>query len=173
MSFVLQAYRHIRLLAVDVPKPHRNSTISQRNHRYATFYPTWDEFKNLHKFIESLIVCGAQDVGLAKFVPPPEFNHQGKYNKQIGEMDIPNPMQQNFTRLEHGIFKTGMSMGRESIKVKELKKMSEERNFANPALDTNEDFERKYWKTLYRMYFRPVYGADVSGSLIDDSLEIW
>ena len=118
-----------------------------------------------------MIDCGAQETGLVKVVPPPEFKHHVNYNSQIGEMIIPNPVQQAYSRLENGVFQFSGIKSIKEIKVKELKRMSEEQKFATPVLDNDDEIARKYWRTL--IYLQPVYGADVTASLFDDSLAEW
>jgi hypothetical protein len=43
--------------------------------------------------------------------------------------------------------------------------------YAAPKCRDVEELERKYWKNV--TYIKPIYGADVSGSLFDKSQDVW
>ena len=43
--------------------------------------------------------------------------------------------------------------------------------YAAPAHETIDDLERKYWKNV--AFNPPIYGADISGTLMDSDQDIW
>ena len=45
------------------------------------------------------------------------------------------------------------------------------RRYAPPACASVDELERKYWKNV--AFNPPIYGADVTGTLIDDDQDVW
>ena len=43
--------------------------------------------------------------------------------------------------------------------------------YAPPSCESIDDLERKYWKNV--AFNPPIYGADISGTLIDSDQDIW
>jgi len=43
--------------------------------------------------------------------------------------------------------------------------------YAAPAFDSMDELERKYWKNV--AFNPPIYGADMSGSLMDSDQDVW
>ena len=155
----------------DAPQEPQEQPDSNQQQRIQTFNPTWDEFNHFPSYIEKMIQWGAHKAGLAKVIPPPEWKHHAQYDFNVEEMVIEKPIEQSFRQLSHGVFEAHNVAQKKSIKVKELKRKSEEKNLSTPVLESDEDYERKYWKTL--MYFSPTYGADVSGTLFDPAVKEW
>lgn len=54
--------------------------------------------------------------------------------------------------------------------VMEYKKMAESSKYMTPDHFDYADLERKYWKNI--LYKSPIYGADVSGSITDSSVNV-
>lgn len=54
--------------------------------------------------------------------------------------------------------------------VKQYKDLANSERYATPRHFDYEDLERKYWKNI--TYVAPIYGADVSGSLTDDNVNV-
>lgn len=54
--------------------------------------------------------------------------------------------------------------------VQEYHKLASSVKYCTPNHSDFEDLERKYWKNI--TYNPPIYGADVSGSITDDSLSV-
>lgn len=135
------------------------------------FTPTWDEFKDFNSYILKIEKMGAHKFGLAKIIPPKEWNPCPKgYNMDdILEMEIPAPISQ-VVQGKQGVYQQ-FNIQKNSMKVKDLKKMAEQPRQATPAHENDEELERKYWRNIN--YFPPIYGADVSGSLTDPAVKEW
>jgi len=43
--------------------------------------------------------------------------------------------------------------------------------YATPVHESIDELERKYWKNV--AFNSPIYGADISGTLIDSDQDIW
>lgn len=54
--------------------------------------------------------------------------------------------------------------------VASYREMAESSRYATPNHFDYEDLERKYWKNV--SYVSPLYGADVSGSITDDNVDV-
>lgn len=54
--------------------------------------------------------------------------------------------------------------------VAEYRRMAESGVYATPVHGNYDDLERKYWKTI--AYGNPIYGAGVSGTLFDDTVDV-
>lgn len=136
-----------------------------------TFRPNWDEFKDFNSYIIEIERTGAHKAGLAKIIPPPEWKPRasGYGMDVIGEMEIPAPISQ-VVQGKQGVYQL-FNIQKNSMKVKDLKHMSEHPNFATPVHDSDEELDRKYWRNI--CYFPPIYGADVSGSLTDPTVKEW
>lgn len=57
-----------------------------------------------------------------------------------------------------------------AMTVQEYKTMAESKAYATPSFFKYEDLERKYWKNI--IYAAPIYGADVSGSIMDSDCDV-
>lgn len=54
--------------------------------------------------------------------------------------------------------------------VREYGAMANKPRYATPKHFDYEDLERKYWKNI--TYVSPIYGADVSGSITDEDVNV-
>ncbi len=54
--------------------------------------------------------------------------------------------------------------------VQEYKRLAESKDYATPSHFGFSDLERKYWKNI--TYAAPIYGADVSGSIMDSDCDV-
>lgn len=54
--------------------------------------------------------------------------------------------------------------------VAEYKKLAKSPEFRTPHYFDYADLERKYWKNI--VYKSPIYGADVSGSITDNDVDV-
>ena len=139
--------------------------------RIMVFRPTWDEFKDFNKYIEHMESCGAHKAGLAKVIPPPEWNPcpNGYDFDKINNITIPSPICQVVTG-KQGHYQQ-LNIQKRATTVREFKKQAESSEFKTPSYFDYEDLERKYWKNI--TYVSPIYGADVLGSLTDPAVKEW
>jgi len=56
------------------------------------------------------------------------------------------------------------------MKVAKLKKLANSSDYKTPLHFDYADLERKYWKNI--VYKCPIYGADVSGSITDNDVNV-
>lgn len=135
------------------------------------FRPTWEEFKDFNNYILQIEKTGAHKAGLAKVIPPPEWKPRADgYDMDIiGDIDIPAPISQ-VVQGKQGVYQQ-FNIQKNSMKVRDLKRMAENPRYATPAHFDYEDLDRKYWRNI--SYFPPIYGADVSGSLTDPTVKEW
>lgn len=54
--------------------------------------------------------------------------------------------------------------------VQQFSELANSERYATPRHFDYEDLERKYWKNI--TYVAPIYGADVSGSLTDEHVNV-
>lgn len=54
--------------------------------------------------------------------------------------------------------------------VQQYRDLANSERYATPRHFDYEDLERKYWKNI--TYVAPIYGADVSGSITDDDVNV-
>lgn len=138
--------------------------------RIQVFRPTWDEFQDFPKYIEYMESQGAHKAGLAKVIPPPEWVARKKgYNIEDIDLVIPSPICQVVTG-KQGLYQQ-INIQKRAMTVKEFETLAKSDRFATPRHFDYEDLERKYWKNI--TYVAPIYGADVSGTLTDDTVKSW
>lgn len=133
------------------------------------FKPTWEEFKDFYSYIqhiETVLEEQQLDVGIVKVIPPPEWYIDIKMdplNFQLKELDltVPQPIKQIVTG-RAGVFQMTL------LEQKEMN-MIDFDNFCskNQCIDTLEEIERKYWKSLgtSSTWEPAIYGADMNGSI--------
>ncbi|KAI5700656.1 hypothetical protein M8J75_001686 [Diaphorina citri] len=136
------------------------------------FRPTYEEFKDFSKFITYMESQGAHKAGLAKVIPPPEWvPRKSGYSldSSIGDMSIPAPICQVVTG-KQGLYQQ-INIQKRQMTVREYGAMANKPRYATPKHFDYEDLERKYWKNI--TYVSPIYGADVSGSITDEDVNVW
>ncbi|KAK8391868.1 hypothetical protein O3P69_017469 [Scylla paramamosain] len=134
------------------------------------FRPTWEEFKDFNKYITYIESQGANKAGLAKIIPPPEWQPRKKgYNLDDLDMTIPAPICQVVTG-KQGLYQQ-INIQKKPMTVKEFCALANSERYRTPKHSSYEDLERKYWKNI--TYVSPIYGADVSGSITDADVEEW
>lgn len=134
------------------------------------FRPTWEEFKDFNKYITYIESQGANKAGLAKIIPPPEWQPRKKgYNLDDLDMTIPAPICQVVTG-KQGLYQQ-INIQKKPMTVKEFCELANSERYRTPKHSSYEDLERKYWKNI--TYVSPIYGADVSGSITDADVEEW
>lgn len=57
-----------------------------------------------------------------------------------------------------------------AMSVQEFRTLAESKQYSPPPSFTYEELERKYWKNI--IYAAPIYGADVSGSIMDSDCDV-
>ncbi|CAB3381139.1 Hypothetical predicted protein [Cloeon dipterum] len=144
-----------------------------------TFKPSYEEFEDFNQYVKFMESQGAHLAGIAKVIPPPEWKPRSRsYDlTEIGDIEIPAPISQVVHYGEKGVHEQICS-AREPMSVRNFKEMeeSEQSNNDRPALDDNEEVVNAYWKVTpneERTSGERIYGADVNGSLMDESLEVW
>lgn len=134
------------------------------------FRPTYEEFKNFSKYIEYIESQGAHKAGLAKIIPPPEWKPRASgYDIHKMDFKIPAPICQVVTG-KQGLYQQ-INIQKKSMSVPEYQKLADSAKYCTPPHDDLEELERKYWKNI--TYNPPIYGADVSGTLTDDTVDEW
>lgn len=138
--------------------------------RIQVFRPTWEEFKDFSKFIEYIESQGAHKAGLAKIVPPPEWKPRKEgYELNDIHIKIPAPICQVVTG-KQGLYQQ-INIQKKAMSVVEYHKLASSAKYCTPPHFDFEDLERKYWKNI--TYNPPIYGADVSGTLTDGTVDEW
>ena len=141
-----------------------------------TFYPTYEEFKDLQKYIKYMESCGAHKAGIAKIVVPPEWipRKQG-YNPSDFDITIPGPVQQNIVCSEvDGAFKTIADRSIPPINIEKYMKLATGDKYLTPAHNSYEELEELYWRENQdETKLAPIYGADVEQSITDPEVDVW
>lgn len=149
------------------------------------FRPSWDEFRDFSRFINS-VYAQVVDVGICKVIPPPEWHatrDPARY-ASVDELVIPSPILQ-VLHGRKGIFQTA-NLEQPNMTVAAYRARAEQAE-QEARIDglTPEQCDRKFWKNaqfssplcvlvkfaLYALYSS--YGADMSGSLFDEDVETW
>ncbi|XP_034975003.2 lysine-specific demethylase 4B isoform X4 [Zootoca vivipara] len=133
-----------------------------------TFRPTLEEFQDFGKYIAYIESQGAHRAGLAKVIPPKEWQPRKTYD-DIDSMVIPAPIQQVVTG-QSGLF-TQYNIQKKPMLVGDYRHLANSEKYCTPRHQDFDDLERKYWKNL--TFVSPIYGADISGSLYDADVEQW
>ncbi|ELV13544.1 lysine-specific demethylase 4D [Tupaia chinensis] len=133
-----------------------------------TFHPTMEEFTDFNRYIAHMESQGAHRAGLAKVVPPKEWKARQTYD-DIGDILIATPLQQVASG-QAGVF-TQYHKKKKAMTVRQYHHLANSEKYRTPEHLNFDDLERKYWKS--RLYNSPIYGADVSGSLFDQSTKQW
>lgn len=81
---------------------------------------------------------------------------------------IPAPICQVVTG-KQGLYQQ-INIQKKSMTVQQYRDLANSERYATPRHFDYEDLERKYWKNI--TYVAPIYGADVSGSLTDNDVNV-
>jgi len=141
-----------------------------------TFYPTYDEFKDLSTYINSLEAQGVHKTGICKIVAPKEWipRRQGYHLEDIN-FKIQRPLQQTL-KPEAGqsdVLRFSSKL-LPPITVTEYARLTQIPQYHPPIYTSYKQIEDEYWKTTQGANFLdPIYGADVNESLIDEDNEVW
>lgn len=136
------------------------------------FRPTWEEFQDFNSYILHMEKLGAHEAGLAKIIPPPEWEPcPNGYNfSSIGEMEIPSPISQMFQG-KQGVYQI-LNILKKPMKVKDYKKLAYSPTYASPLPNNDSDLlHRRFWQSFVQT--PPIYGADVPGTLMDPTVAEW
>ncbi|XP_073915826.1 lysine-specific demethylase 4D-like [Castor canadensis] len=125
-----------------------------------------EEFSNFNKYIAYMESQGHR-AGLAKVIPPKGWRARQSYDN-ISDMLIATPLQQVVSG-GAGVFTQYHK--KKAMTVGQYRHLANSEKHRTPAHLNYEDLERKYWKN--RLYDSPIYGADVNGSLFDESTREW
>ncbi|CAG0885049.1 unnamed protein product [Cyprideis torosa] len=120
------------------------------------FRPSWEEFKDFSKYVTYMESQGAHKAGLAKVIPPPEF--QGSFS--FKDIKVVSIKQENDMQY-HQTVKNLLALKFSSI----------EKRYGTPKHFDFDDLERQYWENV--TYVAPTYGADVPGTLTDTDVDEW
>lgn len=148
-----------------------------------TFRPSWEEFQNFSKFVESLYPK-CQHVGLAKIIPPPgwkpikQFHTQTPrlklYDEQFDFDDIiiPSPIKQ-YVSGSKGCYQLKVEV-RKPMSIRQLQKeaLVEEaklvsqlsKNLGNESLF--DHVQTVFWKNI--RFSAATYGSDTEGNFFED-----
>eukprot|EP00102_Acyrthosiphon_pisum_P016079 XP_008186899.2 PREDICTED: lysine-specific demethylase 4A-like [Acyrthosiphon pisum] len=147
------------------------SSTNNSTPKIMVFRPTWKEFKDFSSYIEVMESQGAHKAGVAKVIPPPEWKpRKNNYDaNDIMSLIIPAPIRQNVKGTQ-GIYEQ-INVKEKAMTVADFKIMSESEKYKTPSHFDYSDLERKFWKNV--IYNSPLYGADVSGSITDEDVNVW
>eukprot|EP00117_Sycon_ciliatum_P028140 scpid70035/ scgid5429/ Lysine-specific demethylase 4A; JmjC domain-containing histone demethylation protein 3A; Jumonji domain-containing protein 2A len=132
------------------------------------FRPSMKEFKDFEAYVTYMESCGAHKYGVAKVIPPKEWSPKSNLSA-VDDMVIPTPIAQMVTG--RGGLCEQYNIPHKAMTVKKHRELALSDQYSPPKAANFEELERKYWKNL--MFNKPIYGADVPGSLTDPSVKIW
>jgi len=141
-----------------------------------TFYPTYEEFKDLKSFVTFMESKGAHKCGIAKIVPPKEWIPRKKgYNPSDIDADLDHPVQQNISVTEvEGAFKTISDRSIPHFTVEKYMRLATNDKYITPPHNSYEELEDLYWKqNVDDKLPAPIYGADVCDSITDPEQKVW
>lgn len=123
------------------------------------FHPTYEEFQDFSGYISKIESLGAHRIGLAKIVPPKEWNPRklGYKQKEIDETIVENPIRQE-VQGKNGIYSV-YNVQQRSVKLREFQRLASNHRHAPPTSLSQqyEKLEIKYWQSLLSV--PPIYGA--------------
>ncbi|KAI9281876.1 JmjC domain, hydroxylase-domain-containing protein [Sporodiniella umbellata] len=160
------------------------------------FTPTMKEFEDFNLFVESIDKYG-KVAGLVKIIPPKEWKGQlPDINSKINEIKIKRPITQQIGGSQ-GVFNQKNIEKRTSYTVEQWYRLCQKSDHRPPKMDdgktekkeslsealqekaTTTDLSIEQYKTIEKTYWRsltfndPMYGADMLGTLFDDSVKNW
>ena len=141
------------------------------------FQPDFKKFSNFYKYIQNMEShFAAKDFGIAKVVPPPEWEARALGYLDISDIKIPNPAIQSITG-SGGIYELTNTYGHPMwslLTVGQFEAEAKSLKYCEPSSDLDV-LERRFWNSLALTprESQPVYASDVRGSLFDDTLSVW
>ncbi|KAF7256180.1 hypothetical protein EG68_06089 [Paragonimus skrjabini miyazakii] len=112
------------------------------------YEPTVEEFLDFNECVSKIEELGAHHVGLCKVIPPPGWVARTNGYNDIDSMMVDKPICQ-------------ITYGSRGIFMQDIKPM---RQYCTPQHRDWNHIEKKYWSSISTG--RPLYGANVSGSLM-------
>ncbi|XP_011927496.1 PREDICTED: lysine-specific demethylase 4E [Cercocebus atys] len=138
------------------------------SHTIMTFYPTMEEFTDFNKYVAYMESQGAHRAGLAKVIPPKEWKARKTYD-DIEDILVATPLQQ-VTSGQAGVF-TQYHKKKKAMTVGKYRHLANSKKHQTPRHRNFADLEQQYWKS--HPGNPPIYGADISGSLFEESTKQW
>src|SRR3990167_4042689 len=135
------------------------------------FRPTIEEvrhgFGNYISAIEPLCV----NYGLAKIIPPKEWNprESGWFEESVKNLMIPTPIYQHIDGGK-GLFQQANVVTKRKSVV-EFRARAEKALLARGTANTDDEIERRFWKNI--RFDAPIYGADMNGTLFPKDMMEW
>uniref|UniRef100_A0A2I3GMC1 [histone H3]-trimethyl-L-lysine(9) demethylase n=1 Tax=Nomascus leucogenys TaxID=61853 RepID=A0A2I3GMC1_NOMLE len=145
-----------------------HSSPQNTSHTIMTFYPTMEEFTDFNKYVAHMESQGAHRAGLAKVIPPKEWKARKTYD-DIEDILVATPLQQ-VTSGQGGVF-TQYHKKKKAMTVREYRHLANSKKYQTPPHQNFRDLEQQYWKS--HPGNPPIYGADISGSLFEESTKQW
>lgn len=135
------------------------------------FHPTMEEFTSGFSNYITNIQPLCTEFGLAKIIPPPEWNPRkpGWYEPLIRRLTIPAPIYQYVSGMK-GIFQQTNIVDKQ-MKINQFRKIADEHLESRMPATSDEEIERRFWKNI--RFEPPIYGADMKGSLFPEDLYHW
>ncbi|CAJ0947731.1 unnamed protein product, partial [Mesorhabditis belari] len=139
------------------------------------FYPTWQEFKDFPGYIKKIEQAGAHfSCGIAKIVPPKEFNPRPKRGTDYSDVDnyvIKEPVKETIDGAQ-GIYVKSNKVFKKQLSVKEFRKFALSSTYKNPKPNLEgAELESLYWRSICKG--EPIYGADTEGSIYEKGVHEW
>lgn len=133
------------------------------------FKPTLEEMKDFSAYISKMESQGAHKAGLAKIIPPKEWKPRraGYSTPDVMNLEITDPIEQTFEG-SSGVY-SWINVISKKRTVKQFKALCDSAKHRTPDHFDYDDLERIYWKNI--TYGKPIYGADVQGSLYDEDCD--
>ncbi|KAF6776844.1 hypothetical protein AHF37_03928 [Paragonimus kellicotti] len=126
------------------------------------YEPTVEEFHDFNDCVSKIEELGAHHVGLCKVIPPPGWVARTNGYNDIDSMVVDKPICQ-ITYGSRGIFMQDIKPTR-TLSFKEFKDLANSDPYRTPQHRDWNHIEKKYWSSISTG--RPLYGANVSGSLM-------
>lgn len=102
-------------------------------------------------------------------IPPPEWvPRKSGYKLEDLKITIPAPICQ-VVNGKQGLYQQ-INIQKKAMTVQQYCELANSERYNTPRHFDYEDLERKYWKNI--TYVAPIYGADVSGSLTDNDVDV-
>jgi jumonji domain-containing protein 2 len=131
------------------------------------FRPTDEEFQNFHNYIKMIEILHP-DIGLCKVIPPSSWKVR-EYDIKALNFTVDTPSRQEVTGRQ-GVFNVD-PFELKSMSLQEFYRKSKERAYKGDKDDFVE-IERNFWRSILggtSGFGDPVYGADIKGTLFDNS----
>lgn len=117
-----------------------------------TFCPNMEEFSDFSKYIAYMESQGAHRAGVAKVIPPKEWQCRQSY-EDVMDKRIPAPLQQVVSG-KAGVF-TQFHKKKKAMPVSKYRELAESKTHQTPPHLDFGDLERKYWKS--RLFGSPIW----------------